>query len=67
MSAEKENVLNRRTALLSLIFLGAGTALQPNSAKAAGAPLNDKEAEEYAKLLQEVCIERELCPDTQIN
>lgn len=37
-----------------MFFIGAGSILGPNPAQAAGAALSEKEAEEYARLLQEV-------------
>jgi hypothetical protein len=52
----KAESFDRRSALLSLFFIGAGTLIGPDSARAAGAALSTKEAEEYARLLEEVCV-----------
>ena len=58
MNGKKDHSVDRRDALLSLFFLGAGAVMNPSTANSAGAPLNDKEAEEYAKLLEEVLSPR---------
>jgi hypothetical protein len=54
MKGNKDNTVDRRAALLSLVFAGAGFIFNPKIANSAGAPLSTKEAEEYARLLEEV-------------
>ena len=54
MNGKKDHSVDRRSALVSLVFLGAGALFNPKTANSAGAPLSAKEAEEYATLLQEV-------------
>ncbi len=61
MNGKNDHSVDRRSALLSLVFLGAGFFFNPKTANSAGAPLSAKEAEEYATLLQEVLSVANIC------
>lgn len=64
MNGKKDHSVDRRSALVSLVFLGAGALFNPKTANSAGAPLSAKEAEEYATLLQEVENVANICDNS---